>query len=106
MVYEGSPLFSYLFLHGVVAIEMHSCCAVGLLRLRFRGLAGCTVLALIGLVLGVGGALLVDRTMQSTLYEVGKVDLSVISSVAVILLLTALLASYLPARRAASIDPM
>jgi ABC-type lipoprotein release transport system permease subunit len=33
-------------------------------------------------------------------------DLSVILSVAVILFLTALFASYLPARRAASIDPM
>jgi ABC-type lipoprotein release transport system permease subunit len=44
--------------------------------------------------------------MQTSLYEVGKVDLLVISSDAVILLLTALLASYLPARRAASIDPM
>jgi putative ABC transport system permease protein len=33
-------------------------------------------------------------------------DFSVIVSVAVILFLTALLASYLPARRAASIDPM
>jgi ABC-type lipoprotein release transport system permease subunit len=33
-------------------------------------------------------------------------DFFVIASVAVILLFTALLASYLPARRAASIDPM
>jgi putative ABC transport system permease protein len=33
-------------------------------------------------------------------------DFSVIVSVAVILFFTALLASYLPARRAASIDPM
>jgi ABC-type lipoprotein release transport system permease subunit len=40
------------------------------------------------------------------LYGVGAMDLSVIVSVAVILFVTALFASYLPARRAASIDPM
>jgi putative ABC transport system permease protein len=44
--------------------------------------------------------------MQTTLYGVAAMDFSVIVSVAVILFLTALLASYLPARRAASIDPM
>jgi putative ABC transport system permease protein len=65
-----------------------------------------SVLALIGLGIGVVGAVLVGRTMQATLYGVGALDISVILSVAVLLFLTALLASYLPARRAASIDPM
>ena len=65
-----------------------------------------TVLALIGLGLGIGGAVLVGRTMQSTLYGVRALDLFVIASVTVVLLVTALLASYLPARRAAGIDPM
>jgi putative ABC transport system permease protein len=44
--------------------------------------------------------------MQTTLYGVGAMDLSVLIAVAAVLFLTALLASYLPARRAASIDPM
>jgi putative ABC transport system permease protein len=65
-----------------------------------------SLLACIGLGIGVGGALLVGRTMQSTLYGVGAMDLSVLLAVTAILFLTALLASYLPARRAASIDPM
>jgi putative ABC transport system permease protein len=65
-----------------------------------------SILALIGLGLGVGGAVLVGRTMQSTLYGVRALDLFVIASVTVILFVTALLASYLPARRAAGIDPM
>ncbi len=65
-----------------------------------------TILALIGLGLGIGGAVLVGRTMQSTLYGVQALDLFVIASVTAVLLVTALLASYLPARRAAGIDPM
>jgi putative ABC transport system permease protein len=65
-----------------------------------------SALALIGLGLGIGGAVLVGRTMQSTLYGVQALDLFVIAAVAVVLLVTALIASYLPARRAAGIDPM
>lgn len=65
-----------------------------------------SLLATIGLGIGLVGSVLVGRTMRTTLYGVGAMDFSVIVSVAVILFLTALLASYLPARRAASIDPM
>jgi putative ABC transport system permease protein len=65
-----------------------------------------SVLAVTGLVLGLAGAAIIGRTMRSTLYEVGAMDLWVLASVAVVLLITALLASYVPARRAASIDPM
>jgi putative ABC transport system permease protein len=65
-----------------------------------------SVLALTGLVLGLGGAAIIGRVMRSTLYEVGAMDAWVLVSVAIVLLLTALLASYLPARRAASINPM
>jgi putative ABC transport system permease protein len=63
-------------------------------------------LAAIGLGIGLAGSVFVGRTMQSTLYGVGATDLSVIVSVGGILFLTAMLASYLPARRAAGIDPM
>jgi putative ABC transport system permease protein len=65
-----------------------------------------TILALIGLGLGLGGAVLVDRAMQRTLFGVAALDPFVIASVAAILLATAVLACYLPARRAAGIDPM
>jgi putative ABC transport system permease protein len=65
-----------------------------------------SLLATIGLGVGLVGSVLVGRTMRTTLYGVGAMDFSVIVSVAAILFLTALLASYLPARRAASIDPM
>jgi putative ABC transport system permease protein len=65
-----------------------------------------SLLAVVGLGIGFAGAVFVGRTMQTTLYGVSAMDFSVIVSVAVILFFTALLASYLPAHRAASIDPM
>jgi putative ABC transport system permease protein len=64
------------------------------------------LLAGAGMLLGLGGAYLVGRAMRSTLYGVGTFDLAAFSSVGALLLLTALIASYFPARRAASIDPM
>jgi len=65
-----------------------------------------SMLAGVGLVLGLGGAILVGRTMQSTLYGVKAIDLAVFGSISGVLLITGLVASYLPARRAASIDPV
>jgi putative ABC transport system permease protein len=65
-----------------------------------------SILSVVGLGLGIGGALWVGHAMQSTLYGVQAVDLSVTASVSALLFFAALLGSYLPARRAASIDPM
>jgi putative ABC transport system permease protein len=65
-----------------------------------------SLLAAIGLGIGLLGSALVGRTMRTTLYGVAALDFSVIVSVGVILFVAALSASYLPARRAASIDPM
>ncbi len=65
-----------------------------------------TVLAAIGLGLGLIGAYFVGRAMQSMLFGVRALDLSAFSAVALILLASALLACYLPARRAASVEPM
>ena len=65
-----------------------------------------SLLAAIGLGIGLVGSVLVGRTMRTTLYGVAALDFSVIVSVGVILFLAALIASYLPARRAALIDPM
>jgi putative ABC transport system permease protein len=63
-------------------------------------------LAVVGLGIGLVGSVLVGQTMRTTLYGVARMDLAVIVSVAVILFFTAMFASYLPAYRAASIDPM
>src|SRR5262245_61982553 len=63
-------------------------------------------LAFIGLCLGLGGAYLVGRAMQSTLYGVSALDIGAFSASALVLLAAALLACYLPARRASKVDPM
>jgi putative ABC transport system permease protein len=65
-----------------------------------------SLLAAIGMGLGLIGAYFVGRAMQSMLFGVRALDLSAFASVALILLAAALLACYLPARRAASIEPM
>ena len=64
------------------------------------------ILACIGMALGLVGAFFVGRAMQSTLYNVGSIDLTAFFSVAAILIVAALVASYIPARRAAAVEPM
>jgi predicted permease len=62
--------------------------------------------ALCGLVLGLAGTYFVGRAMKSVLYGVSAVDPVAFGAVAFVLLASALLACYLPARRAARVDPM
>jgi putative ABC transport system permease protein len=82
--------------------------ALGANRSRVVGLIVREGIALagIGLSLGLIGAYFVGRGMQSTLYGTGKLDLSVFASVALVLLFAAILACLIPARRAASVEPM
>jgi putative ABC transport system permease protein len=63
-------------------------------------------LALIGIAAGIVGALGVTRFLSSLLYGVEPTDPLTFIAVAVILLTVALLASYIPARRAMKVDPM
>jgi putative ABC transport system permease protein len=64
------------------------------------------VLAAIGLAVGLVGACLAGRAMRGMWYGVGAIDYGAFSAVAVILFATALLACFIPARRAARVDPM
>ncbi|HEU0009036.1 MAG TPA: FtsX-like permease family protein, partial [Verrucomicrobiae bacterium] len=63
-------------------------------------------LAVLGVALGVPAALGLTRVLTSLLYEVKPGDPLTVSGVSLILLLVALLACWLPARRAAKVDPM
>jgi ABC-type antimicrobial peptide transport system permease subunit len=63
-------------------------------------------LVLAGLVLGVGSAFALTRMMKSLLFEVEPTDPVTFGAVSAVLALTALIACYLPARRALKIDPL
>lgn len=63
-------------------------------------------LTLIGLIVGISGSIAAGMFMRSLLFGVRTWDVSILSVVAVVLTLCALLASFIPARRAASVDPL
>jgi ABC-type antimicrobial peptide transport system permease subunit len=63
-------------------------------------------LAALGIVFGVAGALGITRLLRTLLYGVSTSDPLTFGGVAALLLLIALLASYLPARRAAAVSPL
>jgi putative ABC transport system permease protein len=62
--------------------------------------------ALIGLVAGMAGAAALASGLRALLYGVAPLDPLVMGGVAALLLTVALVANYLPARRATRIDPM
>jgi hypothetical protein len=61
---------------------------------------------LIGLLAGVCGAVAIARTVRSLLFGITPADPLSLGAVVLILLLTSGLACYLPARRAAALDPL
>jgi ABC-type antimicrobial peptide transport system permease subunit len=62
--------------------------------------------ALVGLVFGVAGSLALTRLMESLLFGVTATDPITFVGVVILLTFVALLASYLPARRATQVDPV
>jgi putative ABC transport system permease protein len=69
-------------------------------------LKGGMLMAGAGLVLGLLGALVLTRLITTLLFGVGARDPMTMAGVGAILAIVALLASYVPARRAAKVDPM
>jgi ABC-type antimicrobial peptide transport system permease subunit len=64
------------------------------------------VLIAIGVAFGLAAAIALTRLMSSLLFEVSPLDPITYAAVPVVLIAAALLASYLPARRATAIDPV
>ena len=60
----------------------------------------------VGLVIGLAGTLAAGRLVSKLLYDVSPTDPVTLGAVAFVLFLVALLASYLPARKATHVDPM
>jgi predicted permease len=63
-------------------------------------------LALIGVSLGLGGALALTRLLKTMLFGVSATDPMTFLGIAALLIIVALLACWIPARRAAQVDPM
>jgi predicted permease len=63
-------------------------------------------LSIIGIVIGVAGALALGPTIESQLFGVQPRDAATLVAVALSLLAIAVLASYIPARRATRVDPL
>ena len=60
----------------------------------------------VGLVLGLAGSIAAARVMRTLLFDPAPWDVTTLASVAAVLAAAAMLASYIPARRAASVNPI
>jgi ABC-type antimicrobial peptide transport system permease subunit len=63
-------------------------------------------LSAVGAVVGLVAAMAMGRLMSSLLFGVGPLDPAAFSAAVVVTIAAAALASYVPARRAATIDPV
>jgi putative ABC transport system permease protein len=64
------------------------------------------ILVLSGVALGLGAAWLLTRLMSRLLYQVSATDPATFGAIALLLIIVALLACYLPARRATKVNPL
>jgi putative ABC transport system permease protein len=108
-------LLAIIGVHGVLSYtvaqrtrEIGIRMALGADRSNVRGLVVTqgARLAALGLTLGLLGALAVSRALSTLLYGVGATDPATFAEVALVLGAVALVASYLPARRATRVSPV
>jgi putative ABC transport system permease protein len=108
-------LLSAIGIYGVIAYsvaqrthELGVRAALGASARNLLGLAlrGGMLMTVIGLIVGLAGALTLSRLLATLLFGVGERDPATLAGVAVALGAVALLACYIPARRATRVDPM
>jgi putative ABC transport system permease protein len=71
----------------------------------FEGVRRAGVLVLAGMIVGLPGALAATRVLKTSLYQVTPTDPQTYVLISILLVVVALLASYLPARRASAVEP-
>ncbi|HEX7122303.1 MAG TPA: FtsX-like permease family protein [Gemmatimonadaceae bacterium] len=107
-------VLSFVGLFGVMSYgvaqrtrEIGICMALGASRLRVlrQVLGEATLLSAVGIAIGLGVALAATRVLGSLLYGLTPHDLPTLAAVTFLLLVVALIAGYVPARRAAALDP-
>jgi len=64
------------------------------------------LLTLVGVGLGLAAAVALTRLLSGLLFGVAAIDATTFTAISVLLILVSLLACYLPARKAMSIDPL
>ena len=105
----GLGIYSVIAFSAALRVqEMAIRMALGSQRSRILGLVftSAAKLAIAGCILGLLGAAAASQLLHSFLFGVSPFDPLVLVLAAVFILMLSLLAAYLPARRAASIDPM
>jgi putative ABC transport system permease protein len=111
----SAALLAVLGLYGVISYsvvrrtrEIGIRRALGARRRDILSLMGGRVvrLAMAGALVGVGGAFTLTRLLQDLLYRVSATDPATFAGIPIAFLLVGLAASYIPARRAAKVDPM
>ena len=111
----GALLLAVTGIYGVVAFsaslrthEIAIRMALGAQRTRIAGLilSSAAKLALLGCTFGVLGSLAVSRIVRSLLFEVSATDPLIYLAGVLVMMITAVIASALPASRVASLDPI
>jgi putative ABC transport system permease protein len=102
-------------LYGVVCYTVRQRSHENCVRMGFGAQAGDVLsliirygmkLTLIGGLIGLAGALALTRLMKTLLFEVSETDPLTFAGVSTLLALVALLACWIPARRATKVDPL
>jgi predicted permease len=99
-------VISYMFTQRTREIGVRMALGARNAALKRMLLSQVLLVVVVGVALGVAGAALLTRLMESLLFGVGALDVTTYVTVTAILVITAGLAAYLPARSVTRIDPL
>jgi ABC-type antimicrobial peptide transport system permease subunit len=98
-------VLSYAVAHGTAEIGLRVALGAQRSDVIWSTVVQALRLTTFGTILGLGGAFALGRIFSALLFQVSPSDPLTFGGVALLLFLVAILASFVPARRAASIDP-